>query len=665
MDVDAALAEVPVNLLPLLDSTDFVTREVAIAYDAAGMDLVWNFVTCAGAMTQTAVTPTTGGAHDWNHQGDGIYSLEIPASGGTINNDTEGFGWFTGVVTGVLPWRGPVIGFRAAGLNDLLIESAYSATRGLTGTALPAAAADAAGGLPISDAGGLDLDTFLGRLTGNVALASVLGALTDAAVDGDPTTTDTVMQYVKQVINTLCGAAGIPTFPAAAAPGNAVSLAEAIRAIHTNIGTPADLGGGATVAQNLSDIEGQTDDIGAAGAGLTALATAAELAKVPKSDSNVVWNATAAAQLQTEATDALNAYDPPTRAELTTDVNSILAYLDGLVIAKGTIGATGNDTTHLHLAGLTYGNDEINNYLLAVRDVSASEWHARYIEDWADAGDLATVATLPFTPENSVDLYVILAFRQDVTGGAGLDAAGVRTAIGLASANLDTQLSTIDDFLDTEITDIRNRLPAALVSGRIDASVGAMAADVVTAAAIATDAIGANELAAGAVTEIQSGLATAASIAALNNLSAAQVNAEVDTALADYDAPTSAELVSEINSVQADIATVAAFVDTEVAAIKLKTDLIPASPAAVGSAMTLTSGERDAVAAALLDLAAGVETSWTVRQLLRVMGAMLGGEISGAATSTVLVRNLGDSKTRITWTADEDGNRSAVTFDLT
>lgn len=49
------------------------------------------------------------------------------------------------------------------------LESAcdnYSATRGLAGTALPAADADAAGGLPISDAGGLDLDTALGKLTG-------------------------------------------------------------------------------------------------------------------------------------------------------------------------------------------------------------------------------------------------------------------------------------------------------------------------------------------------------------------------------------------------------------------------------------------------------------------------------------------------------------------
>lgn len=148
MDVDTALSEVPVNIMPLLDDTDFKTRETAIAYNAAGMDLVWNFVTTGGAFTQTAVTPTTGGAYDWTHQGDGMYTIEIPASGGaSINNDTEGFGWFTGVVTGVLPWRGPTIGFRAAGLNDALIDSAYSTTRGLAGTALPNAAAEAAGGL--------------------------------------------------------------------------------------------------------------------------------------------------------------------------------------------------------------------------------------------------------------------------------------------------------------------------------------------------------------------------------------------------------------------------------------------------------------------------------------------------------------------------------------
>ena len=130
MDVDVALAEVPVNLLPLLDDTDFKAIEAAIAYNAAGMALYWHFVTPAGAYTVTAVTPTSGGDYDWTDQGDaGIYTIEIPASGGaSINNDTEGFGWFTGKATGVLPWRGPVIGFRRAAMNDLMIEGGTAST---------------------------------------------------------------------------------------------------------------------------------------------------------------------------------------------------------------------------------------------------------------------------------------------------------------------------------------------------------------------------------------------------------------------------------------------------------------------------------------------------------------------------------------------------------
>jgi hypothetical protein len=161
-DVDTALAEVPVNKVPLVDDTDFKSIEAAIAYNAAGLALYWHFVTTAGAYSVTAVTPTTGGNYDWTDQGDaGVYTIEIPASGGaSINNDTEGFGWFTGVATGVLPWCSPIYGFRAAGLNNLLIDDAYSTTRGLSGTALPAAAADAAGGLAISNAGGLDLDAI-------------------------------------------------------------------------------------------------------------------------------------------------------------------------------------------------------------------------------------------------------------------------------------------------------------------------------------------------------------------------------------------------------------------------------------------------------------------------------------------------------------------------
>ena len=124
MDVDVGLAEVPVNIFPLTDDSDFKSREESVAYNAAGLELIWHFTTTAGATTATVVTPTTSGAYDWAHQDGGMYTIEIPASGGaSINNDTEGFGWFTGAATGVLPWRGPVIGFRKASMNNLMIDN--------------------------------------------------------------------------------------------------------------------------------------------------------------------------------------------------------------------------------------------------------------------------------------------------------------------------------------------------------------------------------------------------------------------------------------------------------------------------------------------------------------------------------------------------------------
>lgn len=124
MDVDTALASVPVNKLPLVDDTDFKSIEDAVVYNQAGLALFWNFTTTAGVKTVTAVTPTTAGVYDWtDFTTSGMYGIEIPASGGaSANNDTEGVGYFTGVATGILPWVGPTIGFRSAALNNALIN---------------------------------------------------------------------------------------------------------------------------------------------------------------------------------------------------------------------------------------------------------------------------------------------------------------------------------------------------------------------------------------------------------------------------------------------------------------------------------------------------------------------------------------------------------------
>jgi hypothetical protein len=80
----------------------------------------------------------------------------------------------------------------------------------------------------------VDTTTASGDMRGTDAafLAAVGGAIDDAAADGDPTAVDTLVQYIKQLVNVLVGSDGVTTFPAAAAPGNAVSLAQVLRSVY-------------------------------------------------------------------------------------------------------------------------------------------------------------------------------------------------------------------------------------------------------------------------------------------------------------------------------------------------------------------------------------------------------------------------------------------------
>ena len=182
MDVDTAVI-VPVNVLPLLDDTDFKSIETAVVYNSAGLVVTWNFVTSTGVQTGVAITPTIGGVYDWSEPiaDKGMYAIEIPASGGvSANNDTEGYGWISGVATGVLPWRGPIIGFRAAALNDALCDGGDNLDVNTVQWLGTACATPTVAGVPE-----VDLTHVAGATTNVSALATNVDAiLTDTGTTG-------------------------------------------------------------------------------------------------------------------------------------------------------------------------------------------------------------------------------------------------------------------------------------------------------------------------------------------------------------------------------------------------------------------------------------------------------------------------------------------------
>jgi hypothetical protein len=191
------------------------------------------------------------------------------------------------------------------------------------------------------------------------------------------------------------------------------------------------------------------------------------------------------------------------------------------------------------------------------------------------------------------------------------------------------------------------------VGGNVTGSVGSVAAGGITASSIATDAIDSDAIAASAVTEIQSGLATAASLSS--------VDGKIDT----IDGIVYTILV-DTNELQTDL-TDGGRIDLLIDAIKAKTDNLPSDPAdaSVLAALIDALPTANENADALLDRTSGVETGMTVRQAMRVITAALAGKASGLDLNMPVFRDVNDTANRIVAVTDENGNRTSVTLNTT
>ncbi len=156
------------------------------------------------------------------------------------------------------------------------------------------------------------------------------------------------------------------------------------------------------------------------------------------------------------------------------------------------------------------------------------------------------------------------------------------------------------------------------------------------------------------------GASIAADIAALPT--DADVNAACDSALADYDAPTKAEMDSAFATtngyLDTEVAAILAAVDTEVAAIKAKTDNLPASPAATGAAMTLTTGERTSIADACLTRDMSAVSGEAARSPLNAL-RVLRNKMS-VAEGTLTVTKEDDTTSAWTASVTSDANAQPI-----
>lgn len=342
-------------------------------------------------------------------------------------------------------------------------------------------ATDAIGAAELAD-GAITAATFAAGAIDAAALAADAGTEIAAAVwDRDATLSQTQGTFGQAIGDPAADTGTI--YKATVTDATGVTVGTDTATLLTRMGTPADLGGGATVAANLSDIEAQTDDIGAAGAGLTA----------------VPWNAAWDAEVQSEVDDAL-----------------VARFLHNLVMANGT--ADSGSTTTMVDAALTQADTDYWKGAIIVFTSGTIAGQARLITAFTPATDTVTFAPATTQAVGTNTYIIVPAGRADlqlwqgtapnalVSGRVDSDVgnmqAGTVTAAVIATDAVDADAIAADavteiqaglatasalSTVQADTDDIQTRLPAALVGGRMDSSVGAMAANTLTAAATAAD----------------------------------------------------------------------------------------------------------------------------------------------------------------------------------
>jgi len=347
--------------LEIIDSGDG-TPETGVVFNTAGIDLWYRREGAAKVSITEATLAALTTAHTdggFLHISDGSYRLDVPDAAFASGANHVDFG---GTVTGMVVLRGRVR------LVNFDLEDA--ARMGMT--SLPAAAADAAGGLPISDAGGLDLDAKLAAT--NEVTAARMAALTDWINGGR---LDLLIDAIKAKSDNL------PADPAS----------------QTNIDTL--------------------------------------ITRIP--------NTLSLANINAEVDTALTDYDPPTHAELISEINDVQGNIAALnnLDAAGVAGAVWNAATASYGSADSYGLLDETNLDAAVSSAPTAAAIADAVLDEAMSGHVTAGSLGKALADVLVDTNEL---QIDWVDGGRLD-------LILDARSSQSTLDVIDGIVDSILAD--------------------------------------------------------------------------------------------------------------------------------------------------------------------------------------------------------------------
>ncbi len=346
---------------------------------------------------------------------------------------------------------------------------------------------------------------------------------------------------------------------------------------------------------------------------------ASELATDAIGATEIAANAIAAAEI------ADGALDDATFATTAGAFNSLG------IVDQGTAQAATGTTLQLRSAA-AFADDEIIGATCIITGGSAGVGQARTITDYVSSTDTATVATWTTTPSGTIT-YRCFGTAAGSGGGGSLTAADVwahgtrtLTALDEDSTTIDLNASYVGGVTvfdeDSTTIDIN-----ATTLGTVTTltNLPAITSNWLTAAGINADAFTAAKFASDVTTELQSGLATAAALATVDDYVDTEVAAILD--------------------------------DTGTSGVVIVNDGITAAKIAADA---ITSSELSASAVnELRDMVIEDQGNTTLACAISVILAYAAGDISTSAGTTTYEDATG-AETRITGSVSTPGNRAAT-----